>query len=82
MQAIGLTLNDDFLLQFDVDIGAADVIDCIEDLTWDWISYYAYPPVMSFDDYYGVELAKIIGPSGFCYTFNIKEASEMFQLEK
>lgn len=81
MQAIGLTLNDGFLLQFDVDIDSADVIDYIEDLTWNWHSY-AYSPIMSFDDYYGVELAKIIGPSGFCYTFNIKDASEMFHLEE
>lgn len=80
MQAVGLVLNDDFLVQYNMMIDTSDVIDYIKDLTWDWTEYYKYLPYLHFDNYYGVEMAEIIGPLGVCYTFNIKDSQELFHL--
>jgi hypothetical protein len=35
----------------------------------------------NFDDFFGVDFARIIGSSGFCYNFNMIDADELFNLD-
>lgn len=83
MQAIALILNDDFLLSYNLSIDVSDVIDYIRNLTWKWAKKDSgiYQEA-DFDDYFGINFAEIIGPYGFCYTFNIIDAEDLFHLEK
>jgi hypothetical protein len=34
-----------------------------------------------FDDYWQPRFAEILGPYGFCYSFNIADAEELLNLE-
>jgi hypothetical protein len=80
MQAIGLVTNDDFLVPYNLSIETYDVLNYIKILTWDWDG--AMMHTIHFDDYYGIDFAEIIGQSGFCYNFNMVNASDLFHLEK
>jgi hypothetical protein len=96
MQAIGLVLGDDFLVQFNLTINTEDVSQYIKNLTWDWNSHnknltlYRTSQskekklfqVVSFDDHWGGHFAEILVPFGFCYIFNIMESNELFNLDK
>lgn len=78
MQVIALIHNDDFLLQFNVSIDTKDVLTYIRNMTFDWSKNYRYA---HFDDRFAIEYSEIIGPYGFCYTFNIIEANDLFELQ-
>ena len=78
MQAIALVLNDEFLLQFNISIETEDILIFIDNLTYHLQKEHK---IVHFDDFFAVEFAKIIGPNGFCYTFNIIEPNDLFNLE-
>ena len=80
MQAVELVTGDEFLVPYNLTIDAGDVLDYIKNLTWDWMHADLYH-IINFDNYYGVDFAEIIGPSGFCYNFNLVDADELFRLE-
>lgn len=81
MQAVGLVTGDDFLAPYNLSIGTEDVVEVIKKLTLKWDTSVTEQEI-NFDDTYGVRFAEILGPLGFCYSFNIAEASELYNLEK
>jgi hypothetical protein len=80
MQAIGLVLGDEFLLQYNFSIDTTDVATYIKNLTWDW-NTDEHNHMSDFDDYWQPRFSEILGPYGFCYSFNIVDAEELFNLE-
>jgi hypothetical protein len=82
MQAVGLTANDDFLVQYNLTIDTSDVQKYIMKLNYNFSANgiksfnHAF-----FDEYFDVRFSKIAGQSGFCYTFNMVEARKLFDLE-
>jgi hypothetical protein len=82
MQAVGLVVGDDFLVKYNLTIDTDDIIELIRNLTYDWdpengkVAQY-----IDFNDYFGTEFAEILGPFGFCNSFNIVDAEELFNLE-
>lgn len=88
MQAVGLVAKDDFLTNFNISIDANDVVDYIVALkrTWHadfWTEKYGgFDNQMDFANEYGVVLAEIITPWGFCYCFNLIDADKLFHLDR
>lgn len=80
MQAVGLANRDDFLARHNVSVDTDDLVDYIRKLTFVWKQFKLYH-FMSFDDILGVDFAEILGPSGFCYNFNLIGAEELYHLE-
>jgi hypothetical protein len=81
MQAVVLVTGDEFLAQYNLTIDANDVLDYMSKLKFSWHTsdngYIAY-----FDDFWGVDLAEISGPTGFCYNFNMLQAEDFFHLNR
>lgn len=78
MQAVALASGDDFLLSYNQSIDTNDVLDFIIKLHIQWIQgNYA-----TFDDFYGIDFAQVVGPSGFCYNFNLVDANKLFHLDR
>lgn len=90
MQAIELMTHDDFLLQYNISIDTSDVVDYMRKAIRVWtldhevyISKFGeYYHKMSFKNLFFVELAEILTSRGFCYSFNIADASQVIKLEK
>lgn len=82
MQAIGLVMNDEFLLKYLIDynitIPTDDLMDYISKLNpkLRWFMQ------ASFTRKYGINLTKIITPWGFCNTFNILDAKDLLNLNE
>lgn len=88
MQAIELVENDDFLFQFNVSIDTSDLMDYIRNTTrrwhlneYDWVLGTFYNN-MDFKKKFSIWLVEIITYRGFCYSFNIVDAAELFKIEK
>lgn len=81
MQAVALVTGDEFLARYNLTIDTSDILDYITKLTWGW-STLALIHIIHFDNYYGVDFSLMIGPTGFCYNFNIVDAAELFYLDK
>jgi hypothetical protein len=79
MQAVALVTGDEFLVSFNLTIDTADVFDFIDQLNVDYDTYENYG---IFDDYYGIDFARIIGPTGFCFNFNMITTAELFHLDQ
>lgn len=90
MQAIGLVVKDDFLANYNISIDANDVVDYIVALKRYWHTeksdvdpYYGdFRNEMDFANQFGVALAEIITPWGFCYCFNVIDADKLFHLDR
>jgi hypothetical protein len=78
MQAVALVTGDEFLVPYNLTIEASDVLDYIAKLNYKWDLYENFA---TFDNFYGVDFAFIIGSSGFCYNFNIIDAEKLFNLD-
>jgi hypothetical protein len=78
MQAVSLVTGDEFLLPYNLTIDANDVLHYIKKLSFVWKDFANH---MIFDDQYAVELAEIVGPTGFCQNFNLILAADLFNLE-
>lgn len=81
IQAIGLVTSDDFLARYNLTVETDDVLGYIKNLTWDWNSRKLIH-MIHFDDHYGIDFAEMIGPTGFCYNFNMVEAWKILYLDK
>lgn len=77
MHAIGLLINDDFLLQFNLSLTTENIMDSLHAVEGIWNEHEG-----SFIKKYSLEFAKIITPYGFCYTFNSLNADDLFDFNK
>jgi hypothetical protein len=80
MQAVALATNDEFLVPYNLTIDAGDVLEYMENLTYIWMDQ-TFTKQVEFDDLYNVNLSLVAGPSGFCYNFNMVNASDLFHLD-
>jgi hypothetical protein len=80
MQAIALVTGDEFLVPFNVTIDISDFLTYILRLTWKW-NTHDFAQVFFFNDYFSVDFAPIIGPSGYCFNFNMVDPGKLFNLE-
>jgi hypothetical protein len=82
MQAMSLVTGDEFLLQYNLTIDADDLLDYIQKIQMDFApAPVFFPNKANFDDNFGVFFAKIIGSRGFCYSFNMVDSKELFNLD-
>jgi hypothetical protein len=81
MQAVGLVTGDEFLLPYNLTVDADDVHVYIKELTWKWRKHSDDQDI-SFDDTHGIDFAEILGPTGFCYNFNLINSTELLYLDK
>lgn len=81
LQAFGLIIRDNFLGKYNVSIDTSDVTDYMHKLITDWMhpNYYNFA---SFLDRIAIDMAEVITAWGFCYSFNIVDAAELYHLEK
>lgn len=81
LQAFGLIIRDSFLGNYNVSVDTSDVTDYMRKLITDWMNpnYYNFA---SFLDRFAVDLAEIITAWGFCYSFNVADAANLFRLER
>lgn len=88
MQAVGLVAKDGFLTNYNISIDANDVFEYIVKLKRLWHTEKWETGVgdfgnkIDFADEYGVKLAEIITALGFCYCFNVIDASELYHLHR
>jgi hypothetical protein len=80
MQAVALVTGDEFLVTYNLTIDIHDVLIYIHDLTFKW-SDTRTMKYATFDDFYGVDFAYMVGPTGFCYNFNMIDADKLFDLK-
>jgi hypothetical protein len=80
MQAVALATNDDFLVSYNLTIDAGDVLDYMKKLTYIWMDR-TFSKQAEFDDMYIVYLSLVAGPSGYCYNFNMANASDLLHLD-
>jgi hypothetical protein len=81
MQAIALVTGDEFLAPFNLTIDTDDVLDYMLKLL-SRPKQIGYLRDYHFDDSFGIDFAVIVGSSGFCFSFNVVNAEELFNLEK
>jgi hypothetical protein len=81
MQAVALATGDEFLTSFNFTFDIEDVLDSFLPIIFKWnepdIQRYAY-----FDDRYGIEFNLVLGPSGFCYNFNMIHTKQMLNFDR
>lgn len=76
------------MLQFNVTIDTTDIIDNIIELKaiWNYENWNKergmHHHQLEFADEWGVDLAEILTPWGFCYNFNIIDAKDLFNIER
>jgi hypothetical protein len=77
MQAVALVTGDEFLIPYNLSMDTKDVFNSFEKLHREWNKNEndAY-----FDDLYGIDFARIFGPSGICYNFNMADPDKVFNL--
>jgi hypothetical protein len=80
MQAVALATNDEILVHYNLTIDAGDVLDYMQKLTYIWMDP-SFSKHAEFDDMYIVYLSLVPGPSGYCYNFNMANASDLFHLD-
>jgi hypothetical protein len=89
MQAIELQTHDDFLAQYNLTIDTSDVIEYMKKARRIWNSPYkkyldglgTFYTYVDFKNQFSIDLAEILTSDGFCYSFNIVDASELLKLE-
>jgi hypothetical protein len=79
MQAVALVTGDEFLVPFNLTIATADVFDFIDLLN---MKYDTNKNFVTFDDYYGIDFARIVGSTGFCFNFNMVSSADLFHLDQ
>jgi hypothetical protein len=79
MQVVALVTGDEFLVPYNLTIDTEDVLVYINLLSK---AYETYQNFVTFDDYYGIDFARVIGSTGFCYNFNMVNASQLLRLDQ
>jgi hypothetical protein len=77
MQAVALVTGDEFLVSYNLTISTEKVLSCFVGLLNKWDQKYVQREAY-FDDKYAAEFNLVMGPSGFCYNFNLANAEELF----
>jgi hypothetical protein len=80
MQAIALATGDEFLVPFNLTIDVENVIEYLKKLLVEW-NDKNIAKLANFEKKYGIDFALVVGPSGFCYNFNMVNSHELFNLE-
>jgi hypothetical protein len=80
MQAVALATNDEFLVSYNLSIDAGDVLEYMKNLTYGWMDR-KFSKYAEFDDLYNVNMSLVAGPSGYCYNFNMANASDLLHLD-
>jgi hypothetical protein len=80
MQAVALLTGDEFLVRYNLTIDAHDVLGYMHKLNYKWTDK-SFKKYTTFDDYYYIEFAYMVGPTGFCYNFNMIDADKLFDLK-
>lgn len=78
MHAIGLIMNDDFLVQFNLSLSTENITESFYKIQRILIEGYRG----SFIQKYSISFSKILTPFGLCLTFNNIDASELFQFNR
>lgn len=78
MHAIGLIMNDDFLVQFNLSLSTENITDYFYKVHRIIFEYYKG----SFIQKYKINFAKVLTPFGLCFTFNNMDSSEMFHINR
>ena len=74
MHVIGLIMNDDFLVQFNLSLSTENITDYFHKVQRIIFDQYSG----SFIQKYKINFAKVLTPFGFCLSFNNMDYSEMF----
>lgn len=87
MAAIDLTMDDDATLPFNITFDELELIEILRKYVFEgWASYrtsrlYNSQHVGSWRDMFTIKIATVLTRFGFCATFNIVEADELFNLD-
>ncbi|KAG5667533.1 hypothetical protein PVAND_015512 [Polypedilum vanderplanki] len=77
MQALSLILSDKFLTKLNItEISTNNLVSIIEKRS---VRFEAFMTRSEFGYLWGVNFARILGPYGFCYNFNIAEPKDLYQ---
>jgi hypothetical protein len=80
MQVVGVVTGDEFLLNYNLTIDTENLLHYLEYLGFYWfktdLDNYA-----TFDDFYGIDFSLFNAPGGYCYSFNMVLADELFNLD-
>jgi hypothetical protein len=79
MQAVALATGDQFLLRYNLSVDTRDVLSYISDLTFKWVMKENFA---TFDEFYGIDFAPLIGSTGVCYSFNNADPEQIFNLNR
>jgi hypothetical protein len=78
MQAVALVTGDEFLVPLNLTIDTENVLELIESLSYHIYGEFDDYTESYFDDFYGIDFAPILAPSGYCYNFNMIEAKDLY----
>lgn len=81
MQVVSLVTGDEFLNNFDLDLDTNQFFSYLENITLDMRDTF-YTRRLYMNEYVGVELSRIITFNGYCYSFNIPDADNIFHVER
>jgi hypothetical protein len=85
MQIASLISNDDFMSSFNVSIPTNDFVEGLGDFIEFWIyeSYNFYPEDINaiWLGKFEVNLTRTLHPKGFCFTFNLPKAADIFNMD-
>jgi hypothetical protein len=80
MQAVALVTGDEFLTSYNVSIPTEDLIEYLASIVFQYdlkdMERYSH-----FDDRYRGELTPVLGPSGYCYNFNMAPSKQILNLD-
>ena len=78
MHAIGLVMNDDFLLMNNIPIGSDYLVEYIKKIQKKWHTNHK----ISWVKNNSVNLGDLITPWGFCHNFNMMNPEDLFHLNR
>lgn len=78
MHAIGLIMNDDFLVPFNLSLSTENIAEYFYKLQRIILKEYTGSFILK----YQINFAKVITPFGLCFTFNSMDSSDMFDFNK
>jgi hypothetical protein len=88
LQIVRLVSNDNILESFNDSVPTNDLLERLHEFpdpirrsTYKDV-LYPYQPYFTWLKAFPVNFTRVLGKSGFCYTFNFPKPSEMFELEE
>lgn len=80
MQAIALATGDEFLVPYNLTIDTENIEYYLLELTLEF-GEKKKERTVHFDDRYVAVLMLVLGPSGYCYSFNVAAEDEVFNMD-